>query len=118
MPHPTAPGLKGALIIQIHLVESFRPGYPRVAALLGNREQFRIFRRFATVRMRLILNKQDDISMLEAQLHEIDNTEERVIFLGARRRDKNQQRLDKLKELDAALIEYGISHLFHQLQSW
>lgn len=88
-------------------MESFRPGYPQVAALLGRYERFRIFRRFATVRMRLILYKQDQISLLEAELHAIDNSEARPIFLGARRRDQNEQRSAKLQQLDTALIEYG-----------
>lgn len=66
-----------------------------------------MFRQFTEVRMRLILYKQDEISVLEAELLAIDNAEERPLFLGARRRDQNQQRLDKLRQLDAALIEYG-----------
>ncbi|KAL8914321.1 MAG: hypothetical protein Q9171_001041 [Xanthocarpia ochracea] len=56
--------------------------------------------------MRLILYKQDQISLLEAELHAIDNSEERPIFLGARRRDQNEQRSAKLQQLDTALIEY------------
>ena len=95
----------------IWVVESFQSGYPQVAALLGAREQFRIFRRFATVRMRLILYKQDQITQLEAELHAIDNKEKKLIFLGARRKDQNQERAAKLQQLDTALIEYGTSHL-------
>ncbi|KAL8630317.1 hypothetical protein Q9189_003954 [Teloschistes chrysophthalmus] len=81
--------------------------YPRFAALLGHWEEYRIFRRFATVRMRLILHKQDQIALLEAELHAIDHSEERPLFLGSRRRDCNQERITKLQQLDAALIEYG-----------
>lgn len=92
-------------------MERFRPGYPRFATLIGRREQFRMFRQFAEVRMRLILYKQDEISVLQAELLAIDNAEERPLFLGARRRDRNQQRLDKLRQLDAALVEYGESSL-------
>lgn len=59
--------------------------------------------------MRLILYKQDEISLLEAELHAIDDSEESPLFLGARRRDQNQERMAKLQQLDAALIEYGQS---------
>lgn len=65
--------------------------------------------------MRMILYKQDQISLLEAELHAIDNSEERPLFLGARRRDQNQERSAKLQQLDTALIEYGTSHFFEWL---
>ena len=64
------------------------------------------------MRMRLILYKQDEISLLESELNAIDNAEDRPLFLGARRRDRNEGRKMKLQDLDAALIEYG-KFVFH-----
>ena len=89
------------------LVEGFREGYPQFSALLGTRAEFRVFRRFANVRMRLLLYKQDKISALEAGLVEIDKSETRTLFLGTRRGDRNDERTAKLIELDTAIAEYG-----------
>jgi len=90
-------------------VESFRDGYPRFAALLGRRAELRIFRRFSTVRMRLLLLKQDDVSKLESELNTLDETEVNPMFLGTVRGDLNEARRAKLKELDEALAKYGTS---------
>ena len=57
--------------------------------------------------MRLLLLKQDRVSVLEQALEAIDRTEANELFLGCIRRDRNAERLQKLHELDDALAEYG-----------
>jgi hypothetical protein len=59
------------------------------------------------VRARLLLHKQDSVSLLEDRLRAIDETEPRVLFLGSMRRDRNPERIQALKELDVALADYG-----------
>ena len=59
------------------------------------------------MRMRLLLLKQDEISMLEESLNTIDMVEDRELFLGCSRRDGNTARQETLQELKKSLAEYG-----------
>lgn len=88
-------------------VERYRPGYPRFSALLSSHPSFRNFRRFTRIRMRLLLLKQDEVSVLEERLDELDSREDRVIFLGSIRRDVNPERQQTIQALKDALEEYG-----------
>ena len=90
-------------------MEAFRPGYPRYTALLSTHPAFHNFRRFTRTRMRLLLLKQDQISMLEESLDRIDTSEDRDLFLGCSRRDGNAARQQTLQELKNSLAEYGTS---------
>lgn len=89
-------------------VESFRNGYPRFAALLSSDGAFQVFRRFARLRMRIILTKQDELALLENCLDKIDQEEQRALFLGNLRRDSNEQRKAILERISAALSKYGM----------
>ena len=71
--------------------------------------------------MRLLLLKQDEISVLEEELEMIDNAEPRQLFLGSCRRDVNEKRKDCVARLRKALAEYGMFSTFHrvtELQVW
>jgi hypothetical protein len=57
--------------------------------------------------MRLLLLKQDQISMLEESLDRTDKDEACELFLGCRRRDGNDERRQILEKLETALHEYG-----------
>ncbi len=90
--------------------ENHRAGYPRFAALLGAHPSFNISRRFSTARARLMMVKQDRLSILEAQLEQVDSVEENDLFLGNMRRDVNPTRKQILADMDAALADYGKRH--------
>lgn len=51
--------------------------------------------------------KQDELSLLEEQLEEIDHMEPRKLFLGNLRRDQNETRKTTIKTMDKALKDYG-----------
>lgn len=87
-------------------IEDYRPGYPRLSALIGADSSFHICRRFSTVRARLLLLKQDKISQLEQQLEQADRAEQATLFLSCNRRDQNSERLTILEELDKRLADY------------
>ncbi|KAK0701457.1 hypothetical protein B0T21DRAFT_353721 [Apiosordaria backusii] len=55
------------------------------------------------VATRLLLLKQDRVSELEEKLHKIDRDETRKLFLGNRRRDRNEEMLSVIAELTEAL---------------
>ena len=88
-------------------VEDYPLGYPRFSALVGAHSAFSLSRRFTVVRARLLLVKQDRVSALEGQLRELDEQEQRPLFLGSLRRDGNTERANLLSELDPALADYG-----------
>ncbi|KAI1176732.1 hypothetical protein F4777DRAFT_239452 [Nemania sp. FL0916] len=87
-------------------VDKFRPGYPRYAALLASHPTFHNFRRFSRVRMRLLLAAQDRVAALEQRLDQLDEQEDRQLFLGCMRRDSNVERQQVLSDLKGALAEY------------
>ncbi|KAL9479977.1 hypothetical protein ACSS6W_004763 [Trichoderma asperelloides] len=89
-------------------VNDFPQGYPRYSALLNSDKSFQVWRRFSTLRTRLLLLKQDELSRLEEQLENIDAEDERSfpIFLGNNREDNNQDRKEILKKIDIALNDY------------
>ncbi|KAH8892123.1 hypothetical protein GQ53DRAFT_647011, partial [Thozetella sp. PMI_491] len=87
-------------------VEDFPAGYPRFAALVSSHRSFHVFRRFMRLRARLLLQKQDRLSLLESQLDEIDRNEPRPLFLGNIRRDSNRAREDLLNQINVAISDY------------
>lgn len=89
------------------VIEDFRPGYPRFSALLSAQPSFFVCRRFDRLRARVLLLKQDKLSLLEQQLDEIDENEKCAIFLGKSRCDSNADRAAVLAEIEDRLGDYG-----------
>ncbi|KAK1838550.1 hypothetical protein CCHR01_18822 [Colletotrichum chrysophilum] len=90
----------------IYLVEDYRAGYPRFAALIAASDSFFTFRRFLRLRARILLLKQDHLSVLEEQLDQLDENEESPLFLGRSRCDKNDARHSLLREIEQCLADY------------
>lgn len=59
-------------------MESCPRGYPRLAAFLDSDESFSIYRRFGYAQARLLLEKQDEMRLLEEGLIEMDKEDERT----------------------------------------
>jgi hypothetical protein len=89
------------------VIEDFRPGYPRFSALLSANPPFFICRRFNRLRARLLLLKQDKLSLLEQQLDQVDQEENFPLFLGKSRCDKNTERASLLSKIEDCLADYG-----------
>ncbi|EFQ96677.1 hypothetical protein MGYG_08600 [Nannizzia gypsea CBS 118893] len=87
-------------------VEEHPAGYPRFSALVAAQPSFHICRRFANLRARLLLFKQDELSVLEKRLEKIDKEENSDLFLGSRRHDVNQERQSVISNINAALADY------------
>ena len=64
-------------------------------------------RRFSASRARILLMKQDRVSILEQELERVDREEPSVLFLGNSRRDRNPRRKEVLEKLCDALADYG-----------
>ncbi|KAK3984183.1 hypothetical protein QBC44DRAFT_337438 [Cladorrhinum sp. PSN332] len=87
-------------------IEDYPPGYPRFSALIGSHVSFHLCRRFSSLRARLLLLKQDRLSLLEKRLEKIDREEVALLSLGSSRDDTNSERISVLSEIDAALADY------------
>lgn len=88
-------------------IQDYRSGYPQFSALISTHESFFLCRRFPRLRARLLLLKQDKLSLLEQRLDEIDQNEVCPLFLGQSRSDKNVARNALLSEIETSLAEYG-----------
>jgi len=88
------------------MIEDYRQGYPRFSALIGSHPAFAIFRRFMTLRARVLLYKQDELSILEENLNAIDGAEQSELFLGCKRLDSNPQRAQLVFEIEQKLSSY------------
>jgi hypothetical protein len=53
-------------------VQECKLGYPRLAAFLDSDENFMVFRRFGYLQARLLLQKQDELRLLEEELDSLD----------------------------------------------
>ncbi|KAI1504694.1 hypothetical protein F5X99DRAFT_370710 [Biscogniauxia marginata] len=87
-------------------IENYPSGYPRFSALVASHDSFHICRRFSILRTRLLLLKQDRLSLLEKRLEKIDREEVAPLCLGSSRRDTNNERSSVLSEIDKALADY------------
>jgi len=95
------------LALILLLVEDFPAGYPRFSALIASHDSFHLCRRFSNLRARLLLLKQDRLSLLEKRLEKIDREEVELLLLGSSRDDTNIERISVLAEIDEALADYG-----------
>lgn len=89
------------------IVEDCPSGYPQYSALLASHQSFNVYRRFSTLRTRLMLLKQDRLTVLEHRLRKLDLEEPSKIFLGCSRKDVKSARCDVLEEIGEALSDYG-----------
>ncbi|KAE8447334.1 hypothetical protein EG329_010892 [Mollisiaceae sp. DMI_Dod_QoI] len=87
-------------------IEDYPLGYPRFSALIASHNSFHLCRRFSNLRARLLLLKQDKLSLLEKQLEKVDRGEVALLSLGSIREDTNNERRSVLLEIDAALSDY------------
>ena len=67
-----------------------------------------MFRSFRRLRARLLLAKQDELELLEAQLDQSDSEEPSPFFLGTCRGDGNASRTAVLNQIHLKLADYGV----------
>jgi hypothetical protein len=115
-------------------VDDYRPGYPYFAAYINSDPNFRVYRRFGTLRNRVILHRQYELAKLEQQLNELDEKDwnESPIKIQCIRRDQEEgcssagqqtnggassgdsQRTTLINKIDGKLKEYGKDAVPHR----
>jgi hypothetical protein len=69
-----------------------------------------LFRKFGYLRMRCLLEKQDELLQLEEELAQLDKDDRQAFNLSTRRQDKNPGRRHLLAKIGATLEAYGDNH--------
>lgn len=86
-------------------------GYRGFSALLGSDNDFMIFRRFGALNARILLLLQDEIAVLEQQLHYLDakyaSPEASDIHNGSFRLEALPQRSNILSEIQVKIQQYS-----------
>lgn len=90
-------------------------GYPQLAAFVNSDENFLIARKYGFLRSRVLLYRQDELSVLERDLIKLDayDKKEREFALMSRKRDEETDkhpvysRKVLIQKIDDKLKEYG-----------
>ena len=100
------------------IVEDYPIGFPRLSCFLDSDDAFMVYRRFGSVFARLLLNKQDEISRMEASLLRMDKADRAQgndQYIMSRIDDVNREstpwsgesRTELLASLERKTLEYG-----------
>lgn len=88
-------------------MDDFHVGYPNLAAFQSCDESLGLYRRFAYVQSRLLLEKQDILRVLEKRLDEYDDEHIASSVTRNLRPDPAGVRKELLRELEQAFNSYG-----------
>jgi hypothetical protein len=97
------------------LVRQFLDGYPNLAAFTNSDEDFAIYRRFGYLQARLLLDKQDQLRLLEEKLDQHDRADPVRHTRKGLTPEQYATRTKLLQEVESVFTSYGmpenLSHL-------
>src|SRR6266536_5757218 len=103
-------------LINLYAVHERAEGYPRLAGLLDSDDNFMIYRRFGFLSTRLLLDKQDELRLLEEELDEIDKYDAKDFPVRHKTRNLSEEdareRRDLLGKIKKEYCEYGTFQIF------
>ena len=85
----------------------FKRGYPNLAAFTSSDEDFAIYRRFGYLQARLLLDKQDQLRLLEEQLDHYDRSDPMRSTRKGLTPEQYTPRAKLLGEIEAVFTSYG-----------
>lgn len=85
----------------------FHRGYPNLAAFTSSDEDFAIYRRFGYLQARLLLDKQDQLRLLEEQLDRYDTSDLMRSTRKGLTPEQYAPRAKLLGEIEAVFTSYG-----------
>ena len=91
-------------------VEDYPVGYPRFSAFLASHPSFHLYRRFFNPRIRLLLLKQDRLSVLKKQLEKLDREDRYLLSVGSIRIDCNKEKTAILADIREAIKDHSSFH--------
>lgn len=97
------------------VVDDHPAGYPQLAAFVNSDDNFLIARKYGFLRSRVLLYRQDELSVLEKELIALDDDDRvnRALALQSRKHDEETDkdpvysRKVLMKKIDDKLKEYG-----------
>jgi hypothetical protein len=97
-------------------VTSYPLGYPSWAAYQNSDPTFRVYKRFGTLRNRVILYRQQELAKLEEQLNALDIEDNekynhRIRSLRKDTADPDSKRMVLIDQIDSKLEHYGNKRL-------
>jgi hypothetical protein len=90
-------------------VKDFKDGYPNLATFISSDEDFAIYRRFGYLQARLLLDKQDQLRLLEEQLDAHDKTDIMRHTRKGLTAAQYEPRKRLLREIERVFTSYGAS---------
>ena len=89
-------------------MQQFPTGYPNLAAFADSDDSFMLYRRFGYLQSRILLEKQDELRSLEAQLDNLDSSEMYDAPDNLFTRDcQGETRKGLLTQIEGKFCEYG-----------
>lgn len=97
-------------------VDDYPPGYPQLAAVVNSDPNFRVYRRFGTLRNRVMFYRQHEIAKLEEKLQEMDKADDqahpyRNQSIRKDKADPESERQALMDEIDQKLEHYGTTQV-------
>lgn len=83
-------------------------GYPNLAVFKSSSDSFALYRRFGYLQSRLLLEKQDDLRILEQRLEDYDRADISTSYTRALAEDVLLPRQTLLAEIELAFNAYGM----------
>lgn len=85
----------------------FNRGYPNLAAFTSSDDDFAIYRRFGYLQARLLLDKQDQLRLLEEQLDHYDTSDHMRSTRKGLTPEQYAPRAKLLGEIETVFASYG-----------
>lgn len=85
----------------------FERGYPNLAAFTSSDEDFAIYRRFGYLQARLLLDKQDQLRLLEERLDRYDDADPLKATRKGLTTEQYASRAKLLGEIETVFTSYG-----------
>ncbi|OCK95286.1 uncharacterized protein K441DRAFT_658679 [Cenococcum geophilum 1.58] len=97
--------------LEFESIDSYAEGYPQFAAFVNSDDNFRVYRRFGTLRNRILLHRQQELAKLEERLNEIDGVDSRekkhrIQSIRKDQWDQESHRQVLIDEIDRRLEHY------------
>ncbi|KAK4897420.1 hypothetical protein LTR27_004940 [Elasticomyces elasticus] len=90
----------------VRSLNDFPAGYPNLATFADSDESFSLYRRFGYLQSRLLLDKQDELRLLETQLDDMDRSEKSPAGL-ITRSGQGQPRKELFTKIESKFRDYA-----------
>ena len=98
--------------VDVCIAHQFEKGYPNLATFTNSDEDFAVYRRFGYLQARLLLDKQDQLRLLEEQLDLHDDGDPVRHTRKGLTPEQYAPRAKLLREIEQVFTSYGMMSIF------